>query len=246
MLKRLLPATAALLALSTLAACGNEGDDKAVDPATGASTPAESPTEEESAESPTQEESAAGGTTCEYPEDGSQPAKPVDPPPAEATASGTVEGTIATSAGDIPIELDADRTPCTVNNFISLAEQGFFDDTSCHRLTTQGIYVLQCGDPSASGMGGPGYTIADEVDGTEKYGPGVLAMAKTSAPDSGGSQFFLVYADSGVLDPVYTEFGTIDEAGVKVLEEIAAKGTADGGPDGAPKDEVTISGVTVG
>ena len=144
------------------------------------------------------------------------------------------------------IELDADRTPCTVNNFLSLAEQGYFDDTQCHRLTTQGIYVLQCGDPTASGMGGPGYTIPDEVDGSEKYGPGVLAMAKTQYPDSGGSQFFMVYDDSPSLPPQYTVFGTIDEAGVALLEEIAAKGTADGGPDGAPKEEVTISGVTVG
>ena len=235
MLKRLLPATAALLALSLLAACGNEADnDEAVDPSTGASTPADGESDE-----------AAAGTACDYPEDGSEPAKPVEPPPAEATATGTVSGTIATNVGDIAIELDADRTPCTVANFLSLAEQGYFDDTQCHRLTTEGIYVLQCGDPTATGMGGPGYTIPDEVDGTEKYGPGVLAMAKTSEPDSGGSQFFLVYADSGVLDPVYTEFGTFDEAGVALLEEIAAKGTAEGGPDGSPADEITISGVTV-
>jgi peptidyl-prolyl cis-trans isomerase B (cyclophilin B) len=236
MLKRLLPATAALLALSLLAACGNEADnDEAVDPSTA-----------ESSESETAgDEPAAGGTTCDYPEDGSEPAKAVEPPPAEATASGTVDATISTNVGDITVELDADGAPCNVNNFISLAEQGYFDDTECHRLTTEGIYVLQCGDPTATGMGGPGYTIPDEVDGSEKYGPGVLAMAKTSMPDSGGSQFFLVYADSGVLDPVYTEFGTIDEAGVALLEEVAAKGTAEGGPDGAPKETVSISGVTL-
>jgi peptidyl-prolyl cis-trans isomerase B (cyclophilin B) len=237
MLKRLLPATAALLALSSLAACGNEADqDEAVDPATSASSESGSPGEEP----------AADGTSCDYPEDGSQPAKPVEPPPAEATASGTLDGTISTNVGDIAIQLDAARTPCTVNNFVSLAQQGYFDDTQCHRLTTQGIYVLQCGDPSASGMGGPGYTIPDEVDGSEKYGPGVLAMANTGDPDTGGSQFFLVYADSSVLSPEYTEFGTFDEAGVKLLEQVAAKGTAEGGPDGTPKEAVTISGVTVG
>jgi peptidyl-prolyl cis-trans isomerase B (cyclophilin B) len=236
MLKRLLPVTAALMTLSLLAGCGNEADnDEAVDPSTSASSSDES----------AGEEAAAGGTSCEYPEDGSEPAKAVEPPPAEATATGTLSGTISTNVGDIAIELDADRTPCTVNNFVSLAEQGYFDDTQCHRLTTQGIYVLQCGDPTASGMGGPGYTIADEVDGSEKYGPGVLAMAKTTAPDSGGSQFFLVYADSSVLEPDYTEFGTFDETGVKLLEEVAAKGTAEGGPDGSPKEAVTISGVTV-
>lgn len=236
MLKRLLAATAALMALSLLAACGNEADnDEAVDPSTSAS----------SSDEGTGEEASADATSCEYPEDGSEPAKAVEPPPAEATATGTLSGTIATNVGDIAIELDAERTPCTVNNFVSLAEQGYFDDTQCHRLTTQGIYVLQCGDPTASGMGGPGYTIADEVDGTEKYGPGVLAMAKTSAPDSGGSQFFMVYADSSVLEPEYTVFGTFDESGVELLEEVAAKGTAEGGPDGSPKEAVTISGVTV-
>ena len=224
MLKRLLPATAALLALSTLAACGNEADnDEAVDPSTGASTPAEGESDE-----------AAAGTACDYPEDGSEPAE-----------TGKVDVTIDTNVGALKAVLDAGKTPCTVNSFLSLAKQGYFDDTQCHRLTTEGIYVLQCGDPTASGMGGPGYTIPDEVDGTEKYGPGVLAMAKTSEPDSGGSQFFLVYADSGVLDPVYTEFGTFDEAGVALLEEVAAKGTAEGGPDGSPADEITISGVTV-
>ena len=237
MLKRLLPATAALLALSSLAACGNEADqDEAVDPATSASSESGSPSEEP----------AADGTSCDYPEDGSQPAKPVEPPPAEAAASGTLDGTISTNVGEIAIQLDAARTPCTVNNFVSLAQQGYFDDTQCHRLTTQGIYVLQCGDPSASGMGGPGYTIPDEVDGSEKYGPGVLAMANTGDPDTGGSQFFLVYADSSVLPPEYTEFGTFDKAGVKLLEQVAAKGTAEGGPDGTPKEAVTISGVTVG
>jgi peptidyl-prolyl cis-trans isomerase B (cyclophilin B) len=242
MLKRLLPSTAALLALSLLAACGNEADnDEAVDPATGASTSSET------TESPESTDDAEGaGVPCEYPEDGSQPAKEVEPPPADATATGTVAGTITTNLGDIAVELDAERTPCTVNNFVSLAEQGYFDGTECHRLTTQGIYVLQCGDPTASGTGGPGYTIPDEVDGSEKYGPGVLAMAKTSEPDSGGSQFFMVYADSSVLPPEYTEFGTFDEAGVTLLEEVAAKGTADGGPDGSPKDAVTISGVTIG
>lgn len=227
MLKRLLAVLAALMFMTVLAACGTESDDDAGATATDPSKP------------------AAEGVACEYPADGSDPAKPVDPPAGTATATGTVAATISTNIGDIAAELDADRTPCTVNNFTSLAEQGYFDDTSCHRLTTEGIFVLQCGDPSATGMGGPGYTIADETDGTETYDAGVLAMAKTQAPDSGGSQFFLVYADSP-LPPDYTVFGTVDEAGVKLLQGVAKKGTAEGGPDGSPKQAVTITGVTVG
>ncbi len=216
MLKRLVAVTATLACLSLLASCGNEAD-----------------------------EPAAGGVECAYPDDGSEPAKAATPPPAETTQTGEIPVTIATSAGDINATLDADQAPCAVNSFVSLTEQNYFDDTQCHRLTTEGIFVLQCGDPTASGMGGPGYTIADEADGSETYGPGTLAMAKTQAPDSGGSQFFLVYDDSSSLPPDYTVFGQVDEAGVKILQQVAKKGTADGGPDGAPKEAVTISAVTL-
>ena len=239
MLTRSLAALATLLLLA-LGACSEEDagkDSSASDPATSATA--------ESSQEAGQAPSEAAGT-CTYSPDGMQAAKQVDPPPAEPTETGKVDATLKTNVGDLKVVLDAGKTPCTVNSFLSLAKQGYFDDTQCHRLTTQGIYVLQCGDPTASGMGGPGYTIPDEVDGSEKYGPGVLAMAKTQYPDSGGSQFFLVYGDSSVLDPNYTVFGQMDDDGLKVVKEIAAKGTADGGPDGAPKEEVTISGVTVG
>ena len=185
------------------------------------------------------------GTACEYVVDGSDPAKDVEPPSDRATAEGEVTATIETSAGTLEAMMDADRAPCTVHSFVSLAEQGYFDDTSCHRLVTSGIYVLQCGDPTASGMGGPGYTIPDEVDGSETYPAGTLAMAKTSMPDSGGSQFFVVYQDSE-LPPDYTVFGTIDEASVSVVEEVAGAGTEEGAPDGTPATPVDITTVTVG
>ncbi|MFJ3924377.1 peptidylprolyl isomerase [Streptomyces sp. NPDC090022] len=159
---------------------------------------------------------------------------------------------LKTSAGDITFEMDAAKTPQTVNSFKSLADKNYFDKTKCHRLTTEGIFVLQCGDPEGTGMGGPGYTIADEnldalgkPDGTGRviYPAGTVAMANTGQPGSGGSQFFLVYKDSP-LTPTYTPFGKIDAAGLKVLEEIAKQGTA-GGPDGAPKTPVTIEKGTV-
>ena len=223
MLSRPLAALAALVAISaSLAGCSTASGQKATDA------------------SPTQQ---ATGPACTYETAGS-PAKKVDPPPAHAAVSGTVKATIATSAGDVPMTLDAGTTPCTVNSFVSLARQGFFDGTSCHRLTTQGIYVLQCGDPTGTGAGGPGYSFPDELSGKETYGAATVAMANAGA-DTNGSQFFLVYGDSQ-LPPSYTVFGKMDPAGLKVVKAIAAKGTADGGGDGAPKDKVTISSVKTG
>ena len=221
MLKRPLTALAAAVALLALAGCG---DDSSSD-----STASDTPSRE------------ATGPACNYTEDG-QAAKDVDLPPDHAAVSGDEAVTIKTNAGDIKATLDADTTPCTVNSFVSLADQGYFDSTTCHRLTTQGIYVLQCGDPTGSGAGGPGYSFEDELSGKETYGPGTLAMAN-AGPDTNGSQFFIVYGDSP-LDPNYTVFGQIDDAGLQVVKAIADKGTADGGPDGAPKEQVEIESVT--
>lgn len=232
-----LAAVAVCVSLTFLSACGQEDPDEAKDTATSESAPETTGSEETSGET----------VDCDYPADGTEAAKEVEPPSSEAPADGTRSAMIATSAGDITVTLDAGKTPCTVNNFVSLAEQGWFDDSECHRLTTaeSGISVLQCGDPTATGTGGPGYTIADEVTGEETYPAGTLAMAKTMAPDSGGSQFFMVYGESP-LPPDYTVFGTIDEAGVKVLEDVAAQGTASGAPDGPPAEGVTITSVTLG
>ena len=186
--------------------------------------------------------SGSSAASCQYPEGGGAPAKEVEPPPGEATASGDVDVTIATSAGDVGATLDAEAAPCTVNSFLSLADQGYFDSTLCHRLTTGGIFVLQCGDPTGSGAGGPGYSFPDELAGDETYPAGTLAMAN-AGPDTNGSQFFMVYDDTQ-LAPDYTVFGQIDDAGLKVLGDVAAKGTANGSPDGPPKENVQIESVT--
>ncbi len=131
-----------------------------------------------------------------------------------------------------------------MNSFLSLAEQGYFDDTPCHRLTTApaSISVLQCGDPSGTGMGGPGYSFDDELAGSETYPAGTLAMAN-AGPNTNGSQFFMVYADS-TLAPDYTVFGQLDDAGLKVVQELGKLGTATGEPDGPPAKKVTITSVT--
>jgi peptidyl-prolyl cis-trans isomerase B (cyclophilin B) len=150
--------------------------------------------------------------------------------------------TLKTSCGDIGIALNAKAAPVTVNSFVFLAGQAYFDHTTCHRLTTSGIYVLQCGDPTGTGTGGPGYTFPDENLKGATYPAGTVAMAN-SGPNTNGSQFFLVYRDSS-LPPSYTPFGTIT-SGMDVLTDIAANGTADGSTDGAPKDDVVINNVPV-
>ncbi len=185
---------AATLCLALLGACGSEdGDDTATDPAPAASSDATS--ESASAE-------ATADATCEYPEDGMPPAKEVDAPSGTPTATGPVSVTLETSAGTINAELDGAATPCTVNSFLSLAEQMYYNDTDCHRLTTQGIFVLQCGDPTASGTGGPGYSFADELSGAETYPAGTLAMAN-AGPNTNGSQFFIVYDDTAAAAVVH-------------------------------------------
>ncbi|MCO7219566.1 peptidylprolyl isomerase [Klenkia sp. PcliD-1-E] len=132
---------------------------------------------------------------------------------------------------------------CAAESFTSLASQGYFDGTPCHRLTTsEGLQVLQCGDPSGTGTGGPGYTFPTATSGSETYSRGVLAMAN-SGQGTDGSQFFLVYGDSQ-LPPSYTVFGSIGDAGLGVLDTVAAGGVADGSQDGAPATPVTITGVT--
>ncbi|MEU5822563.1 peptidylprolyl isomerase [Streptomyces sp. NPDC047803] len=160
---------------------------------------------------------------------------------------------LKTSQGDIAFTMDASKTPHTTNSFKSLADKKFFDGTKCHRLTTDGIFVLQCGDPKGDGTGGPGYTIPDEnltalgkagADGSVTYPAGTVAMANTGQPHTGGSQFFLVYKDSK-LPPSYTPFGTMDAKSLKAVEAIGKAGVEGGGADGAPKKAVNISKVTV-
>ncbi|MFI9615529.1 peptidylprolyl isomerase [Streptomyces sp. NPDC052023] len=155
---------------------------------------------------------------------------------------------LATTCGDIDIALKASAAPHTVNSFSFLAGKGYFDHTKCHRLTTNGIYVLQCGDPTASGTGGPGYQIADEnlKDKSLKgnvYPAGTVAMAN-SGPNTNGSQFFLVYQDSQ-LPPNYTPFGTVSEPGMAVLKKIAGAGESTGAGDGAPNATVVLNKATV-
>ncbi|EGX61329.1 peptidyl-prolyl cis-trans isomerase [Streptomyces zinciresistens K42] len=156
---------------------------------------------------------------------------------------------LATTCGDIDISLKTSAAPRTVNSFDFLARKGYFNGSKCHRLTTNGIYVLQCGDPTGTGTGGPGYTIPDEnlKDKSLKnntYPAGTVAMANTGQKNSGGSQFFLVFQDSQ-LPPSYTPFGTVSASGMKVLKKIADAGESTGQGDGAPNATVVVNKATV-
>ncbi|WP_084522520.1 peptidylprolyl isomerase [Nocardia inohanensis] len=148
---------------------------------------------------------------------------------------------LESNCGTISIDLDAARAPRTVNSFVMLAGERYFDHTKCHRLTTEGIYVLQCGDPTATGTGGPGYKFADENLSGATYPAGTVAMAN-AGPNTNGSQFFLVYKDSQ-LPPNYTPFGKIS-GGLDVVRNIAAAGVKGGGGDGSPADDIVLDAVT--
>jgi peptidyl-prolyl cis-trans isomerase B (cyclophilin B) len=197
--------------------------------------------------------SANLGGNCQYPASSGPSAKPVKPPrtgkvptdPAQVSAS------MVTSQGNVGLMLANNESPCTVNSFVSLIGQNYFDNTECHRLTTSAkLGALGCGDPKGDGTGGPGYRFANEYPTDQYprndyklhkrvlYPRGTLAMAN-AGPNTNGSQFFMVYKDSQ-LPPQYTVFGTIQGDGLATLDKIAKAGVAGGGADGPPASEVTI------
>lgn len=191
--------------------------------------------------------------TCEYPEAGDASREVSTPATENISTEGTVTVTLDTTQGPIGMELDRSVAPCTVNVIEHLASEGYYDDTVCHRLTTSGIHVLQCGDPSGSGAGGPGFQFANEYPTDELDGPatspviyprGSIAMAN-AGPDTNGSQFFLNYEDSP-LAPDYTYFGQISEEGLATLDKVAEAGAEGGAAEGAPAEEVRIETATVG
>ncbi|GLZ29551.1 peptidyl-prolyl cis-trans isomerase [Lentzea sp. NBRC 105346] len=175
------------------------------------------------------------------------PARPVSIPQDPWRTKGKVYVSIKTSQGDIPLLLDRAKAPCTVHSFVHLANHRFYNDTDCHRLTAYTtLKVLQCGDPTGTGEGGPGYKYKDELPTDLKPAPndptgqrriyprGTVAMAN-AGPDTNGSQFFFVQTDS-ILRPNYSVFGTILPEGLKTLDKIAAGGIAGENPlDGKPK-----------
>jgi peptidyl-prolyl cis-trans isomerase B (cyclophilin B) len=206
------------------------------------------PTTSAAASSSTPTGDASGGN-CAYTKaaSGNPNLKDVGTPPSSVPTSGTTQVTMTTNFGAIPLSLNHAEAPCATGSFVYLAQKKFFDGTICHRETSgEGLKVLQCGDPSGTGSGGPSYQYKTHVTGKETYQRGTIAMAN-SGQGFDGSQFFLVYGDSQ-LPPNYTVIGTVSDAGLKVLDTIAANGNngANGPGDGAPKKKVTITSMTVG
>ena len=198
------------------------------------------------AAAPTPTATAAAPGECTFTKGQEPAARDVGAPPSgKVPTTGKVTVNMATNRGPITLTLDRAKAPCAVASFTHLASSKYFDGTPCHRLTTgAGLRVLQCGDPSGTGGGGPGYTFADEVTPDLKYRKGVLAMANSGA-DTNGSQFFLVYADSH-LPPRYTVFGQVTR-GLDIVEKVAKAGSdnSQGDGDGKPKQPVTITSVRV-
>ena len=173
----------------------------------------------------------------------------VPPDAANTPTTGTSTLLMSTTQGDLTLTLDRAGAPCAASSFTYLAQQGFFDGSPCHREVNQETFgVLQCGDPTGTGQGGASYKYGQEVTDTTTYPRGTIAMANSGSPNSTGSQFFLCFVDTQ-LSPDYTAVGTVDEAGLAVLDQIAAAGNdgsfepSPGG--GAPTTPVTITTMTV-
>lgn len=178
---------------------------------------------------------------------GGTAAKKVSLPPAKPDTKASYQATLATNRGNVVIDLLNSQAPCTVNSFVSLAGQGFYNKTPCPRLSnSSGLFILQCGDPTGTGSGGPGYEFASENLTGATYPAGTLAMANSGTADSNGSQFFLVFQNTS-LAPSYTPFGHV-VSGLNILQNVGKRGF---GPPlnqaggGTPKEKVEIESVTI-
>ena len=221
-----------VIAALTLTACGNTTTE------TSSSTP--SPSEEVTQPATANED----GITCT--ETKATPHDPkVIPTPTTVLTKFPKTFTLVTNCGDIVISAVGSKAPFTMTSIAALAKGGFYDNSLCHRLTTQGLFVLQCGDPTATGSGGPQFTYPDEnlpQNVENNYPEGTVAMAN-SGPNTNGSQFFLVYANT-TLAPSYTIWGTIT-SGLEIVKAIAKAGAVGGAPDGKPAKTIAISKVLV-
>ena len=163
------------------------------------------------------------------------------PPPFCLDPEVSYSALVTTSTGDLTIELDQTAAPETVNNFVFLARNNYFDDTVCHRVIRD--FVVQCGDPTATGTGGPGDQFADELPQDGSYQLGSSAMAN-SGPDTTGSQFFILSGPSGAsLPPLYSLFGQVPDADLGVVAAMNDLGSADS--SGIPTEEIRILDVTI-
>ncbi|WP_018155675.1 peptidylprolyl isomerase [Demetria terragena] len=182
---------------------------------------------------------------CEFRPTPDRPAaRPVRLPKAKQKSHGTVDVRIATNYGPMTFRLNRDTAPCAVGNLVHLARNNFYDQTQCFRLTnSERLGVLQCGDLIKQEVGGPGYEFDDEVDGTETYPRGTIAMGN-QGPGTNGSEFFIVHSHANI-DPDYTVLGRLI-SGYDALDAIVAAGIADPDLDGPPAQPVWIYDVKAG
>ena len=262
--RRILTVAGALVAIAAAAAAivtfvmNDKSSDTATATATSTATsaaPTTPPPRGGEGQLPAFKAAADLGANCQYPA-AQKSSRPVDAPKSGKvpTDPAAISVSMSTDQGNIGLILNNAEAPCTANSFASLAQKGYFNDTICHRLTTSAsLGVLQCGDPTGSGSGGPGYQFANEYPTNQYakndpalqkpvlYPRGTLAMAN-AGPNTNGSQFFLVYKDSQ-LPPEYTVFGTIDATGLATLDKIAQTGVEGDKQDGKPATEVKIKSI---
>ena len=222
----------AIVAIS-LTGCGSNSSTDSADSA--------DPIKEEASQSAP---SSADGITCTETKASGHDPKEI-PTPSEVLTKFPKTFTLVTNCGNIVISTVGSKAPFTMTSIAALAKGGYYDESLCHRLTTQGLFVLQCGDPTATGSGGPQFTYPDEnlPENTDNnYPEGSVAMAN-SGPNTNGSQFFLVYADT-TLAPSYTMWGTIT-SGLDIVKAIAKAGAEGGAADGKPARTIAIQKVLV-
>ena len=236
--RRLLAAMALALAIATTAACGSDSDSGAQADATSPGSAATVAAGETV--------TASNGETCvsREPDPAPDPQTYAKAPPLTIDTAAEYRATLDTSCGRIVIALDAARAPQTVNNFVFLAREGFYDGLTVHRVVTG--FVIQGGDPEGTGRGGPGYAIPDELP-DDGYPPGAVAMAN-AGPDTGGSQFFIVTGDASALPDSFAKLGRVVK-GLDVARTIEgfANPVADPGDPSAqtPTSPIYIEKVTI-
>jgi cyclophilin family peptidyl-prolyl cis-trans isomerase len=229
-------AAALAAALLVVAGCGSDG----AEPATEASDTTLVDTTDDGTLSDEPDEATTSGADCPPIEGADSQTRQFDAaPPMCLDPDASYDAIVTTNQGEFTIAIDQETGPVAANNFVYLARNQYFDDTVCHRIIPN--FVVQCGDPTATGTGGPGYTIVDEPP-TVPYEIGSIAMAKTQAPDSAGSQFFIITGtDGAALPPLYALFGQVTEGFDTAVAAMAAAGS----PDGTPTEPIEIQSIRI-